>query len=137
MINSNLNAVKALYDAFAAGDIPAALALMADDIEWREAENFPLADRNPYVGPQAVLEGVFMRLGDDLDEFAVQPERYIDGGDSVVMTGRYSAIAKATGRPVNPQVVHIWTVEGGKLATFQQHIDTLAVALATGAATPG
>ena len=137
MSYSNLDTVKALYDAFAAGNIPAALALMADDIVWREAENFPLADRNPYVGPQAVLEGVFMRLGDDLDEFAVHPERYIDGGDSVVMTGRYSAVAKTTSRPVNPQVVHIWTVERGKLATFQQHIDTLAVALATGAATSG
>jgi hypothetical protein len=36
---------------------------MDPSIEWNEAENFIYADRNPYVGPQAVLEGVFTRLG--------------------------------------------------------------------------
>ncbi len=135
MNQSNLAIVKALYAAFAAGDIPAALALMADDIVWHEAENFSLADRNPYVGPQAVLEGVFLRLGEEMNDFAVEPERFIDGGDTVVMTGRYSAVAKATGHPVKPQIVHIWTIKDGKLATYQQHVDTLGVALATGAAT--
>ncbi len=133
MSQSNLDVIKGIYAAFASGDIPAVLGILSPAIVWNEAENnLPLAQGNPYVGPQAVLEGVFMRLGEEFDGFAVVPERYIAEGDLVVMTGRYSATAKATGLPVNPQVVHVWTLEDGKAATFQQHADTLGMAIATG-----
>jgi uncharacterized protein len=35
---------------------------------------------------------------------------------------------------MNPQAVHIWTMKEGKAIRFQQHIDTLDVAKATGLA---
>lgn len=133
MSQSNLDTVKGIYAAFASGDIPAVLATMSPAMVWNEAENnLPLADGNPYLGPQAVLKGVFMRLGDEFDGFSVVPERYIANDECVVMTGRYSATAKATGLPVNPQVVHVWTFKDGKAITFQQHADTLGMAIATG-----
>ena len=53
---------------------------MADNIQWTEADGFPLA--GTYVGPQAVLEGVFMRLGEIGDDFAVVPEQFIADGDT-------------------------------------------------------
>ena len=65
MSQENVQTIRSIYEAFAMGNIPAVLALMDQGIEWREAENYIYADRNPYVGPQAVLEGVFMRLGSD------------------------------------------------------------------------
>ena len=132
----NVSLVKGIYAAFGTGDVPAVVAAMSPGIVWNEAENnLPLAEGNPYVGPQAVLEGVFMRLGEEFDGFAVVPGRYIADGDCVVMSGRYTATARATGLPVNPQVVHVWTFEDGKVASFQQHADTLGVAIATGRAT--
>lgn len=135
MSQSNLDVVQGMYAAFARGDIGAVLAALSPDVVWNEAEhNLPLADGNPYVGPQAVLEGVFMRLGEDFDGFTVVPERYVADGGSVVMCGRYSATAKATGLPVNPQVVHVWALRDGKATGFQQHVDTLGMALATGRA---
>ena len=133
MSHSNLDVIKGIYAAFATGDIPSVLGAMSPAVVWNEAENnLPLAAGNPYVGPQAVLEGVFMGLGEEFDGFSVVPERYIADGDSVVMTGRYAATAKSTGLPVNPQVVHVWTLQDGKVATFQQHADTLGLAIATG-----
>ena len=133
MSQSNLDVIRDVYAAFARGDIGAVLAAMSPDIVWNEAEhNLPLADGNPYVGPQAVLEGVFMRLGEEFDGFAVVPERFIADGDCVVMIGRYSATSKATGRPLNPQALHVWTLRDGKAIAFQQHVDTLGLALATG-----
>ena len=133
MSQSNLDIIKGVYAAFASGDIPAVLGVMSPAIVWNEAENnLPLAQGNPYIGPQAVLEGVFIRLGEEFDGFAVVPERVIAEGDCVVMSGRYSATSKATGLPVNPQVVHVWTLKDGKAETFQQHADTLGMAIATG-----
>lgn len=127
-----LEVVQQFYAAVGTGDMSNAASLMADNVRWMEAENFPLADRNPYVGAQAVHEGVFARLGEVLDDFGVEPGRFIADETSVVMEGRYTGKGKATGQPCNPQVVHIWTVEDGKITTFQQHVDTLAVAIATG-----
>lgn len=51
--------IRYMYDAVAKGDFPAFLGTMDPAIVWNEAENFPYSDRNPYVGPQAVAEGVF------------------------------------------------------------------------------
>lgn len=133
MSQSNLDVIQGVYAAFARGDIGAVLAAMSPDIVWNEAEhNLPLAEGNPYVGPQAVLEGVFMRLGEEFEGFTVVPARFVAEGDGVVMSGRYSATARATGLPVNPQVVHVWTLRDGKAVAFQQHVDTLGLALATG-----
>ena len=71
---------------------------MDSEIEWHEAEGNPLADRNPYVGPQAVGEGVFARLLAAIDNFTAVPSTFIDGGDHVVVLGRYGGTMKAAAR---------------------------------------
>ena len=132
MSAENVETVKGIYQAFATGDVPAVLAALSPEIEWNEAENFPYADGNPYHGPDAVLNGVFARIGGDWDGFAVEPSEFLDAGDTVVMTGRYTGTCKATGRSMNPWVAHFWTFADGKAVQFQQLVDTLAVARAVG-----
>src|SRR6478736_5618259 len=114
MSASNVSVVKGIYNAFESGDVPAAVAAMAPDIVWNEAENFPYSDGNPYRGPDAILGGVFARLASDWDGFGVVPEIFHDAGDSVIVVGRYVGACKATGRAMNPQVAHIWTIANGK-----------------------
>ena len=132
MSKSNLEIVQAAYAALGSGDIDGFVEAMAPDIVWNEAENNTLADGNPYTGPQAVLEGVFARLAEQYDDFGVTPDRWVADGDQVVMCGRYNGRAKATGEIIGPQIVHWWTVRGGKLAAFQQYADTLALARVLG-----
>jgi ketosteroid isomerase-like protein len=129
---SSADVVRKLYAAFETGDVPAVLGLMAPNIVWNEAENFLYADRNPYKGPQAILEGVFMRIGGDFENFAVKPEEIIESGDTVVMFGRYTGTFKATGKAINLQASHVWRVKDGKVTQFQQYVDTLAAARAAG-----
>lgn len=129
---SNVAVVQGVYAAFAKGDIPAVLAAMAQDIVWNEAENFPYADRNPYVGPEAVLNGVFARLGGEWNGFSATPDEIIDAGDTVVALGRYGGAPKATGTNVDAQFVHVWRLRSGKLVGFQQYTDTLQAAHAMG-----
>ena len=76
--------IKAVYDAFSAGDVPGVLGRMSPDIIWNEAENFPYADNNPYGGPDTIAAGVFARCIGEWDGFAVAMEDLIDGGDRVV-----------------------------------------------------
>jgi ketosteroid isomerase-like protein len=134
MSAETVSVVKGIYEGFATGDIPAVVAAMSPDIEWYEAENFPYADGNPYRGAEGILGGVFARIASEWDGFHVEPEQFLDAGDTVVMLGRYAGTCRATGRAMNPQAAHIWTVANGKVVRFQQLVDTLAVARATGAA---
>ena len=133
MSKQNVDLVRSVYEAFAAGNIPAVLGAMGPGIVWNEAENFPYADGNPYVGPEAVLNGVFARCGGEWDGFAVVLEELLDAGDAVVAFGRYRGAYKATGRSQNTQFAHVWRVAAGKIVRFQQHADTLHVARVTGA----
>jgi ketosteroid isomerase-like protein len=134
MSRENVELVQSIYAAFASGDIPGIVSLMAPDIEWNEAENFPYADGNPYRGPDAILGGVFARLGGEWDGFAAVPHEFLDAGDAVLVLGRYSGTYKATGRSVDAEMAHLWRIADGKAAHFRQLTDTLQFARATGAA---
>lgn len=124
MSQANVEVIRGMYEAFGRGDVPAVLGQMDQRIEWREAENFIYADRNPYMGPQAVLEGVFMRLGAEWEGFTVTPEEWLDAGNHVVVLGTYTGRHRETGREVRAQFAHVWGVRGGRVVRFQQYTDT-------------
>jgi len=123
-LSTNADTIKSLYDAFARGDVPAVLAAFDPQIEWNEADGVRYADRNPYRGPLAVAEGVFGRIIAEVDQFAAVPAAFIDGGDRVVVEGRYKGKAKATGVLLDAQFAHVYTLRGGKIIRFQQYTDT-------------
>lgn len=132
MTSPNLECIQRIYRDFAAGNIEAVLASMSPDIVWREANNFPYADRSPYVGPQAVLEGVFVRCATEWDGFSVEVDELLDAGDTIVALGRYRGGYKATGRAQETQIAHVWRIKNGRVVAFQQHADTLHVARVIG-----
>ena len=132
MSQENVALVRGIYDSFAAGDVPAVLGAMSPDIVWNEAENFPLADRNPYVGPDAIVQGVFARLAEQWIGFGVEVDELLDAGDAVIALGHYRGSYRATGKPIRAQLAHVWRIADGKAASFQQYTDTLQVARATG-----
>jgi ketosteroid isomerase-like protein len=131
---SNLDVMTGLYDAFARGDVPAVLGVMHPEIHWHEAEGNPyMPSGEALVGPDAVLEGVFKRLAEEWDGFAVHPGTYHDAGDVVVVELRYSGTHKETGKSIDAQVCHVWTLQDGKVTKFQQYVDTAKMQDAMGA----
>ena len=132
-MTDNSQVVQSMYAALAGGDIPAFFGAFDPAIVWNEAENFPYADGNPYVGPEKVASGIFGRLVADWDGFSATPEQFVAQDDTVVAIGRYRATYKLTAIPINAQFVHVWTVRNGKVTAFQQYTDTMQFAMATGA----
>ena len=124
MSEENVNLVRGMYAGFGKGDIPAVLSTLHPQVEWWEAENFIYAEKNPYVGPNEVLSGVFMRLGEEWDGFAVSPKAFHDAGDTVIAEGYYSGTYKKTGKPVRSQFAHLFTFRDGQVVKFQQYTDT-------------
>lgn len=122
---NNKEIIQNLYDNFASGDVPAVLAGFDENISWTEADGFPLA--GTYVGPQAVLENVFMRLGEFSENWGVVVDRFIADGDTVVADGKYTWNHKESGAPCEARMAHIWTLTDGKVTRFLQHVDTAVV----------
>jgi ketosteroid isomerase-like protein len=122
---SNVKLAKDLYAGFARGDIPAVLAGFHPQIEWREAEGNPYQpDGAAWVGPQAVLEKLFMSLGSEWEGFTVNVRTLHDAGEHVVMEGRYTGTYKPSRKSVDAQVCHVLRFRDGKLLSFQQYVDT-------------
>ncbi len=124
--------VRGVYEAFAKGDVQTVLGLLSEKVEWNEAEHFPYWPGGPFIGPQAVLTGVFARIPNDFDGFAVDVRRLVGGGDTVLAELRYRGTAKATGKRLDAQVAHVWDVRDGKIVRFQQYADTWEIAQVTG-----
>ncbi len=121
----NVGVVDGMYKSFATGDIPAVLEAFDANIIWNEAENFPYADGNPYKGPDAVVNGVFARLGSEWDYWNLADLELHDmANDQVLATGRYQAKYKKNGKTIDAQFAHLWTLQEGKVLSFQQYADT-------------
>jgi hypothetical protein len=132
MSQENVAVIEGMYAAFAAGDVAGVLGVMDPAIEWNEAENFPYAGGNPYVGPDAVAAGVFGPLVAEWEGFAATPEQIVDGGDVVLSMGRYTGTFIATVEPIKAQFAHVFWLRDGKIVRFQQYTDTAQVAAAVG-----
>lgn len=128
--NQNIDVINNLYDAFATGDMPTVLGAMDPNIQWNEAESNSMADGNPYVGPDAILNGVFARLGANHDHFDLKDINVHNMSNNMVLaTLRYDAKVKETGKSYNAQAAYLWTLNNaGKIIAFQQYVDTKKLA---------
>jgi ketosteroid isomerase-like protein len=124
-MSANVQLVQEWYAALARGDVPAVLAPLDANVQWTEAEGFPCA--GVYEGPEAVAQGVLGPLTTEWDGFGAVPGEFIDGGDTVVATGRYAGTYKATGKSFACDFAHVWTLRDGKAVRFKQYVDSALV----------
>jgi ketosteroid isomerase-like protein len=118
-----VEAVRSSYEAFARGDLDGALALMDDEIVWHQAQGLPHG--GVYHGLAAVRANVFDPIEDQWWEgFAATPDEVIGCGDHVVVLGRYTATAKASGAELDVPFAHVWRFRDGRAIRFHQFTDT-------------
>ena len=129
-MNTNYEAIKAHYAASDRKEVEAMMAPITQQTVWTEMAGFPYA--GTYVGSEAIIAGVFKRIGEEWDDYAFALERLVDGGSTIVGIGTYTGAYQSTGRTMRARVTHVWDMEGGKVVRFEQFTDTGLVAKATG-----
>ena len=130
---SGVEFIAGMYEAFGRGDMPVVLGSMDPKIRWHEAEGNPyMPSGEPWIGPDAILNDLFVKLGEEWEGFTVHPGTFHDAGDVVVVEARYTGTYKATGKPMDAQVCHVWTIADGKVTKFQQYLDTAKMQDVTG-----
>lgn len=125
-----LAVVQHLYQAFGAGDLPAMLALLADDLDWQFTADrgAPYTGRCDKAGFPAWLGAV--AAADDIQAF--EPREFLVGADHVTVLGWERTIARSTGRTFECDWVHVFTVRDGWIVRFRGLLDSEQTARARG-----
>lgn len=115
--SSPVEVLRAGYRAFAAGDIPAVLAVSDPDIAWHEPGRNPVA--GDYKGHDEVV-GFFAKLMEASGgTFALDVHHIVAAGDRVLAL--VTEHATRDGSPLSVSAVHAWRFAGGKVTEFTNH----------------
>ncbi|HWC52284.1 MAG TPA: nuclear transport factor 2 family protein [Chitinophagaceae bacterium] len=124
-IQTNLEIVRKLYDAFSRKDINAMLELLHDEVEWGEPEN----PYNPAGGTRNGHAGFleWLNIGKNAEEILMlNPQRFLTDSDSVAVIGHMKCKAISTQKIYESDFVHLATIQDQKVRKFQEFFDTYA-----------
>jgi uncharacterized protein len=110
MSQENVEIVRRSYDAYARGDLEAALAALDAEIETHDHD---IPDAGDYRG----IEGLLQWQADWEAGWASwrwEPEEFIDAGDRVVAILRLHAKGRGSGVDVERLDGAVWTLRDGK-----------------------
>ena len=124
-MGGNLELIRATYEGSSEENGRNLLAALAADATWTEAEGFPYA--GTYVGPEAIVAGVFRRLGIEWTGYRAEVHTFLEDGDRVAAFGVYSGTYNATGKSMRAAFAHLYQVKDGKIATMMQYVDSAMV----------
>lgn len=119
---SNVDTVRGLYESFADGDIDAVVSSWAPEIELIESEG--LVGSGTFRGPDQILENVFANLANGWTDVTVTPERYVDGGDTVVSLITWSGTNVETGKSTEFRGAHVFDFIDGKITRWESIADS-------------
>jgi uncharacterized protein len=136
----NVETVQRIYQAFGAGDVPAILELLADDVEWEQWDNNQaVASGVPWMTPRrgrteaakffetaAQMEIVDLQIIDIMaSEKQVAVEFVLEANLPAFGGGHY-----------RDEEMHLWTFDDeGKVVRLRHYVDTAKHIAAFGGAT--
>jgi uncharacterized protein len=120
MAEGNVQIISSLYEAFSRRDMQALLPLLDPQIEVRQTTLLPWG--GAHQGYQGIMSFA-TKLLEHLDS-QVEPEEFVEAGDTVVAIGHTRGRVRANDREFDVRIVHVWTLKDGKVLRFEAYIDT-------------
>jgi uncharacterized protein len=101
------------------------------EIEWVEPEIEGLLYGGTHHGIEAVTNEVLALIPQTWERAELHPETWIDGGNTVVVVGEFSARCKG-GDERTWRFAHVWEIRDGKGIRVEPFVDTLVATRALG-----
>ncbi|MGE0865306.1 MAG: nuclear transport factor 2 family protein [Vicinamibacterales bacterium] len=128
---SNEQTVRDIYAAFQRQDVPAIVARVTDDVDWR---NDGVASREcPWNGNfsgKANLAGFFAAVGEHLDLPVFEVLAMAASGDAVAVHLRVEGTVRKNGRALKNDAVHLWRFNSRGQVSSYRHFNDTAMELA-------
>lgn len=120
--------VSAFFAAFGVGDIPKAMALLSPEVRWTlHATDVPWG--GTFKGPEGVGQ-FFTKFGADAEPIEMTPKSMSEADGLVYVRGIERSKVKATGKEYSVEWVHVISTADGKITTFDEYLDSAAIAAA-------
>ena len=121
MSQENTELVRRGYEAFAQGDIEAALAMFHPDIQVEDHER-SLETPTSYHGRDGFLT-LFATVNEGFSDVRYTPEELTDVGDRVLVEVRRTGRGRASGAQVEERQFHVWDMVAGRAVRFRVYLD--------------
>jgi ketosteroid isomerase-like protein len=126
---SNLGTVQGIYEAFGEGDVPAILAVLADDVEWEAWEdNSAVKAGLPWMVPRHGKQDVahFFEAIGQMEVLDLQIGNMMEGSNEVAVTFVFEAnLPTFGGGHYRDEEMHLWTFnEDGRVVRLRHYTDT-------------
>jgi 2-(1,2-epoxy-1,2-dihydrophenyl)acetyl-CoA isomerase len=113
-----------LYDALATGDRASLDALLHPEFQGRTTEGLPLELGGTYDGPTAMRRQFCGRIARSFLARAEPPEFAMLDDGRLLVAGRYSGKATASGAPLDAEFVHLLSFADGRVRALVQLTDS-------------
>lgn len=128
MSSTGTEIVGAFFGAFGAGDVAGAMALLSPEVRWTlHAQDVPWG--GTFNGPEGVGE-FFNTFGTLAEPIEMTPKSMAEADGLVYVRGIERSKVKATGKEYSVEWVHVISTADGKIATFDEYLDSAAIAAA-------
>ena len=130
MSETNVKLIQSIYEAFGRGDAPFIASKVRGDARWDfNVTHSDVPWHVPVTGPGEVPSflGAFVQ---NVDLEAFEPRQFVAMGDEVIAHIRIAYAVKKTGKRVDEEQLHWWTVRDGKIARLRHFEDTAQVVAA-------
>ena len=131
-MNDTVELVRRGYEAYARGDFAAVMALLDPELELVQTELLPWGGHHKGVAGAQTFFGLIAEHTDAIPE----PTAFIPAGNDVAVVGRLRGHARASGKPIDLDIVHVWTLRDGRAVRFAAWIDTPKMLEALGDESP-
>ena len=119
MSNENVEVVRSMLAAYRAGDTEAVIDAADPDIELRPAV-VGRPEGTVYRGPEGV-RAFFEDIDAAWEQFGIEAEEFRDLGDTVVVLGRSSLVAR-DGMTLEARVGWVFGMRNGRIARFDSFL---------------
>ena len=121
MSHENLELVRHGYEAFARGDVEAAVAMFHPDIQVEDHER-SLETPTTYHGPDGFLT-LFATVNEGFSDVRYTPDKVTDVADQVLVEVRRTGRGITSGAHVDERQFHVWDVVAGRAVRFRVYVE--------------
>ena len=116
-----MDLVRAMLDAFIAGDYETSLAKLHPDVEWRGTKG-GIDEGQVFRGHREVIRA-FVDSAEAWESQTLETTRFIDAGDRVVVFWHEVARGRQSGAEVTTDTAVIYTVNRGSVVRVDPYMD--------------
>jgi len=120
--SEKLEIIRSLYEHLERRNMDSYMEYYADDVVWIEPEGSKFG--GTYHGKDTVRELLTSAFTTHWENFHVEPERFIDAGETIVVIATENGTYRETGKKMSARSAHVYDFEDGEIARMESFVDS-------------